>query len=300
MSGFGERLERERLNRGVKLEDIAAATKIGTRMLRALETEKFDRLPGGIFNRGFVRAYARHLGLDEDQCVTEYLAAAGELESPELPVPSHKPEEAARWLRLGALFAVTLVAVVSAWHYRHALYSVWHGARAQPDMRRVSAAEARSQTPPPENSGPAAASPAAASPAPSGGTRPGSTAAPLENAPKPGTEPGQKPMAGVTSVTLPRVAAAVPAVDQFIVTIKVNEPSWLAVTADDQSLMQGILAPSDQRRQFRASRKLILSIGNAGGVEVSFNGVPVGPLGAENIHKEVTFTPTGLQRPNQN
>src|SRR6266513_3150229 len=75
VGSFGERLQRERANRKVSLEEIATATKIGTRNLRALETEDFDDLPGGIFNRGFVRSYARYLGLDEEQTVAEYLAA---------------------------------------------------------------------------------------------------------------------------------------------------------------------------------------------------------------------------------
>src|SRR5215472_12708351 len=64
--------------RGVSLDDIAAATKIGTRSLRALEDEQFDLLPGGIFNKGFVRAYAKYLGLNADQTVADYLNAAGE------------------------------------------------------------------------------------------------------------------------------------------------------------------------------------------------------------------------------
>src|SRR4051794_19331296 len=75
MASFGERLKREREMRNVSLEEIAESTKIGKRNLQALETEDFDRLPGGIFNKGFVRAYAKYLGLDEDQAVTDFLAA---------------------------------------------------------------------------------------------------------------------------------------------------------------------------------------------------------------------------------
>src|SRR5215469_8265563 len=75
---FGERLRREREMRGISLENIAAATKIGTRLLRALEEEHFELLPGGIFNKGFVRAYAKYLGLNEDEAVADYLQAAGE------------------------------------------------------------------------------------------------------------------------------------------------------------------------------------------------------------------------------
>ena len=75
MGSFGDRLRKEREERGITLDDISLTTKIGTRLLRALEEEKFDQLPGGIFNKGFVRAYARHIGLDEDQAVADYMTA---------------------------------------------------------------------------------------------------------------------------------------------------------------------------------------------------------------------------------
>src|SRR5690242_314583 len=75
MASFGERIKREREMRGISLEEIAESTKIGKRNLEALETEDFDKLPGGIFNKGFVRAYAKYLGLDEEQAVTDFLAA---------------------------------------------------------------------------------------------------------------------------------------------------------------------------------------------------------------------------------
>ena len=81
MGQFGEKLRRERELRGITLEEVAVATKIGTRNLRALEEEKFSQLPGGIFNKGFVRAYARYVGIDEEQAVGDYLAANQELAS---------------------------------------------------------------------------------------------------------------------------------------------------------------------------------------------------------------------------
>ena len=66
VASFGARLKREREQRGISLDDVALSTKIGARFLRAMEEEKFDQLPGGIFNRGFVRAYARRVGIDEE------------------------------------------------------------------------------------------------------------------------------------------------------------------------------------------------------------------------------------------
>ncbi len=75
MGAFGERLRRERELRGISLDEIAATTKIGTRLLRALEDEQFELLPGGIFNKGYVRAYAKYVGIDEEQAVADYLLA---------------------------------------------------------------------------------------------------------------------------------------------------------------------------------------------------------------------------------
>jgi len=58
LPSFGEKLKQERVKRKITLEQISVSTKIGTRMLQALEEDKFSQLPGGIFNKGFVRAYS--------------------------------------------------------------------------------------------------------------------------------------------------------------------------------------------------------------------------------------------------
>lgn len=76
MSSFGENLRREREMRGVTLKEISAATRIGVRFLEAIESEEFSKLPGGVFNRGFIRAYSRYLGLDEERALAEYQLAA--------------------------------------------------------------------------------------------------------------------------------------------------------------------------------------------------------------------------------
>lgn len=74
---FGERLKRERELREVTLQEITSATRIGPRFLEALENEDWEKLPGGIFNRGFVRSIARYLGLDEEAFLAEYDLAHG-------------------------------------------------------------------------------------------------------------------------------------------------------------------------------------------------------------------------------
>ena len=76
MASFGENLRRERELRGISLEEIAATTKIKVGFLEAMEKDDLARLPGGIFARGFMRTYASYLGLDADQFIAEYQAAA--------------------------------------------------------------------------------------------------------------------------------------------------------------------------------------------------------------------------------
>lgn len=78
MGAFGDKLRQQREQRGISLDAISNATKIGTRMLRAIEDEHFDQLPGGVFNKGFVRAYARQVGLNEEEAIAGYLAALRE------------------------------------------------------------------------------------------------------------------------------------------------------------------------------------------------------------------------------
>lgn len=78
MGEFGEKFRKERERRGLTLDDVSSVTKINSRMLKAIEGEHFDQLPGGVFNKGFVRAYAKHLGLNDEDAITEYLAVLRE------------------------------------------------------------------------------------------------------------------------------------------------------------------------------------------------------------------------------
>ena len=75
---FGELLKRERELREVTLNEVTVATRIPPRFLEAFEREDWEKLPGGVFNRGFVRAIARYLGLDEENLLSEYDLAYGE------------------------------------------------------------------------------------------------------------------------------------------------------------------------------------------------------------------------------
>jgi len=69
----GARLERLRVRRGIELDEIAGVTKVNPAYLRFIEEERFDDLPAAVYVRGFVKCYARCLGLDPDRVARSYM-----------------------------------------------------------------------------------------------------------------------------------------------------------------------------------------------------------------------------------
>jgi len=98
MGRIGETLKKARELREINLREISDATKINIRYLEAIETNQFDALPGGVFNKGFIRAYANYIGLDGQAMVDNYVhdieAGTDDGADPE-PAPSgmHRPTE---------------------------------------------------------------------------------------------------------------------------------------------------------------------------------------------------------------
>lgn len=300
MGSFGERLRREREKRGVTLEEISAATKIGTRSLRALEQEEFNKLPGGIFNKGFVRAYAKFLGIDEEQTVAEYNAAMGEYEGNNQELMQKLVAESERRAQEARAEAEARNNVNGGrgWGWMTALvvfvalaFGVWHlySTRAAQDAPSVEAQQNEtpaSVTPSPE---------AAPVPAPANETPPQSpsgTSADATPAPPLGSET-------VTSLSPDRTApvqadAASATEPGFVVVVRARKESWISASADGRQLFSRILKP-ETTAPVRAKETVKLVVGNAGGVEISFNGKPIDPVGDENRSRTLVFTPQGLQ-----
>jgi cytoskeletal protein RodZ len=107
---FGERLKREREMREVSLEELTKATRISTRFLQALENESWEKLPGGVFGRGFVRTIARYLGLDEESLLSEYdLARADKSQSEQAKTEERIPAPP-KWIPVLAVLVFLLLA----------------------------------------------------------------------------------------------------------------------------------------------------------------------------------------------
>jgi cytoskeleton protein RodZ len=325
---FGDKLRREREMRGVSLDEIATATKIGTRSLKALENEDFSKLPGGIFNKGFVRAYAKFLGINEDQAVADYVIAAGEAEQnsenvmERIAAESERRENEKRierareesaeppftWNTI-AIVVVLAVAGVLGWQY----YSRNKALKAQQSTAAATSGvpQAGSITPPsstPSESATAVATtPAAVAAANQGAIAPGSstrqvaTVTPVENSKAPANAQlpaaSQAPAATNTSASASKspnglTASTTAPAQEFVVVVKTTKESWVSSRADNKS-EPGRLLAANSEATFRARNHLQLSIGNAGGVEVSFNGNPMGSVGKEGEVKTLVFTPEG-------
>jgi cytoskeletal protein RodZ len=142
--GFGEHLRREREMRGISLEEIASATRISTRFLEALENEQWSQLPGGVFNRGFVRAVAHHLGLDEESLVAEYTLATGDLPASTGSAIRNPVEEntTGRWVSVVMVVILIAAIGIGAWYVWHR-HRIRKNAPIAPASARVGAGFAR-------------------------------------------------------------------------------------------------------------------------------------------------------------
>lgn len=292
MGSFGDKLKRERQMRGVTLDEISESTKIARRHLEALESEDFTSLPGGVFNKGFVRAYARFIGIDEDQAVADYAAVANEVPPPEDQFPLEIHDKPNRELNprspdlplIGSIVALVLIA---------SSYFVLRGKHHSSDAM-LSAASAASQ---PERTGPQEES--ADQPVPRS-SRPLSATDKVVAVEKRVASP---PAEATTAKQSTAVAASdrkasdarsKPAVPDhsFFVVIKAREDAWISVVADGRRVSHGVLK-ADKQRFIRAGKQILLTTGNAGGIEVSFNGKPLGSLGNDREARTLLFTPTG-------
>ncbi len=115
MTSLGQELRQEREKRGVRLEEIAQATKVSLRFLTALENDRFDLLPGRFFSKAILRSYANYLGLDEKALLARYEA----LFPPEQPPTRVKESEVSGGrpfpLSLVLLFFVIIIIVATAY-----------------------------------------------------------------------------------------------------------------------------------------------------------------------------------------
>lgn len=90
---LGEKLRQAREERGISISEVAEQTRISSLYLKSIEDDNYKPLPGGIFNKGFVKAYAKYVGVDEQEALQDYarLVAQNEQVQEDTP-PRYRPE----------------------------------------------------------------------------------------------------------------------------------------------------------------------------------------------------------------
>jgi cytoskeleton protein RodZ len=315
---FGENLRKAREARNITLQEIAATTKIGTRALQAMENDRFDELPGGIFNKGFVRAYARCVGLDEEKTVAAYLEAAKatlpetDMEALASQVSTARASGQDPWWSLNAATFVGILAVIVAlglaalWFKEHR-----REARDLATQSRAVSAMAPASVPPQTavtasdpnvsvggiantgtngtvNTAPGAASTSIQT---TSNAIPAAAGNPAQNA-----KQGTNQAAGVLSQPSAAVKASTAPVE---ISVSATSRAWISVRSDGKAVETLTLDPDKpemRTRSYSAKEKLTLIAGNPAGLTVTYNGKPARNLGRAGERATITFTPLGIEK----
>ena len=310
MTSVGETLRAERVRRKLELDQISKELKISSRFLDAIETGEYDKLPGGVFTKSFVRQYARLLGLDEEDL-------AGQVQRvleppPDVPQLASRPKadsvfhvpKMEEWERVGesrfrwsgSLSAAALLVV--ALLICSGVYT-WMQRPRPAEPAPVSTQAAPPQTAPATQPVAPATAPAGNAPA----SAPENAAAasnPNPAAPNPAAPPPSEPAAEAKAPTPSQASTPVTKVARsdanatVRVEVTASEPVWVLARNDGKFAFSGTLE-ANQTRTVEATDTVLLRLGNAGGVTITLNGKPVGQVGPKGQVRTVQFTSGGFQ-----
>jgi cytoskeleton protein RodZ len=264
---FGAHLRQAREQRGVSLREIADRTKISVPALEALERNDVSRLPGGIFTRAFVRAYAEEVGLDAEDAVRRFLARFPDTSSEEGPKhyepnPHHievdEPPTFGRAWRAVA-WSVPLLLVVGYFGFGGRL--PWWRDRGAPPVPK--ATEPAAPATPSSSAG--QASPSATAPEPQAAPPVGTPTGAVE---VPGS-PAAVPVSAPAPAAVPSAAEPVPA-GGFRLSLAPREACWVSVRIDGASVFSGLMRPGE-RKDLVLHGDVTLTVGNAGAFDYSIN-----------------------------
>ncbi len=277
MNSLGDYLKQAREKKGVSLEHLASQTKIQEHHLLALESEDFANLPAKVFAKGFVRSYAKALGLDEEEALQSFLQTSGtfyEQHQPEQTQPHVQvtleapPRQGMNW---SLIFGVIVII---------AALSIWYGF---PKQQETPITQSEPEKAPPieliEEPIPHPTSQESITPI-----------TPIDSVPPPPApqtpipaQPVAKPLPA-TPGKPPSPTSPIPAVEETrpdrsqTLEIEAIQLTWVVVKSDEEAPNEALLQPG-QRITWQAENQFILTLGNAAGVVITLNGQLQGPFG---------------------
>ena len=318
MSSFGDNFRRERQAKGITLQEISEQTKIGVRQLKAIEEGHLDQLPGGIFNKSFLRQYARFLELDEEQVISEYMQAIGEAPVAEsTPAILSREEGSPVWFagypRLFLSAVILGIAIVGVFYVIRSITERRVSIRspevsipvaAGDTSRELSGLSAPSSV---ANSPETMASGAAISPpiqipgpqqqSPSLESTPSAPAAPPPVAEGSlASKPGQSLAQPAAIAVKPPAESSAGGAEGLVLQIQTRRDVWLSITSDGQKQWQGTLL-ADRTRQIQARETVLLTVGDADAVTLTLNGKILPVTGRAGEVKTLTISAKELAEP---
>jgi cytoskeletal protein RodZ len=278
MNSLGDYFKQAREKKGLSLEHIVSQTRIQEYHLQALESEDFANLPAKVFTKGFVRSYAKVLGLDEDEALQYFLEASGTFYEQHQPEQSHvnvlleaDPRQKINWT-----LALSIIVVI-------AIGVVWYGFPQQQESQIVVSE--------PEVSAPIEPIEAIEKPIPlQSDSQEHGPLIPIETAPIPpspsaleAAQPTPEPIPTAPADPIPPtpptpLADSSRVDDAHILEIEASQLTWVVVQSDEQTPNEALLQPG-QRVTWKAQKQFLLTLGNAAGVVVRLNGESRGPFG---------------------
>ena len=268
---FGSKLREARERKGVSLREIANRTKISVAVLDALERNDITRLPGGIFSRAFVRAYASEVGLDPETTIQDFVAqfphdsvVAGHSSSD--PIEDNVALESDRRMASTVLWmflvCVPLAGVVLYLSTVNRAVPTPAEIAPAPDVKPpVAPASEPPSVPPVEATAGSTPARPATTPSASESTVPAPTA--MTSSSKPSAAPAD---------------AAPAATDRLVVGFSARRPVYVSVTADGRTVLSRLLQPGERTR-IEIARELTLTAGDASALSMTLNGAEARALG---------------------
>ena len=288
MASVGDHLRELRQGRGLSLDEISRATRVASRYLEALESDRFAALPAPVFTRGFILAYCQALGEAPDEALALYDGRDGVPAAaprpPAAPVARPPVAESEPRSRSAVLVSFVLLVILGMALFAVAL------------MTQPAREERVDRGAPPVADVPLSApgrQPATASADPAPSSVPASPPAPRAPAiamspPAPSVTP--VPAGAVITHEPPRPAATPPSWlpgvqaatgglgSPYRLIARASEATWIRVRTEDGQNSEETL-PAGQTREWVSNRPFVLTLGNAGGVTLELNGRTLPPLG---------------------
>jgi cytoskeleton protein RodZ len=279
-----DRLRNRREELGISIDEVARVTRISAANLKAMELGDPDRLPAPIYIKGFIRAYARQLELDEKELVQQYISRY-EPEPEELTLAVSTAPDRSNLLLPVLVVGLLLLAILAGggyYVYRRMIEParpIAAGipapipqaqpqpapAKAQEDTA-AAAPENASATPAEQAAAPAAKETTAQSPPP----EPPKTAAPV-------------PMAAPAPASAPAGPAG-----RHTLKAVVHAQTWLRIDTDGQTIRQVLLRPGESL-SWEADQYFRLRVGNAGGIVLFLDGEQLPALGGSGEVRDLTL-----------